>query len=290
MPRVVATLLVVITIFVVIVLVLTIVVAGVKDVAGDLAFYQRRIMELAERLVEWLAEAGVNVPLDTSTNPLQPPDLFRTMARVAGDVGELAARVVFVMLIVIYGLMDVPRLKRRLHALNVDKSKNPEEGLEDFTQMMNRYLVIKTWVSIGTGGTAGLLLFFLGVDYALFWGLLAILLNFIPQVGALIAAVPPVALAFLTLGVVPGFLAIGAFIVGNIIFGNILEPRFLGIGFGLPIVVVLFSLGFWGWIFGLTGVFLAVPLTMSLIFVLRREPETRRLAYMLAGRTLEGRE
>ena len=282
-PRVVAVLLVVLVIFILIALVVTLLVTGVRQAGADLYRYQSRVQTLLAELAEPLARAGFEVPLGEVETFLDPKEAVRTAARLAGDLGGIIARLIFVMLIVIYSLLDAPKIKRRLQAMARTGEDSTERDAAHFSGMMYRYLIIKTWISLGTGLTAGLLIAIIGVDYAMLWSLLAVVLNFIPQVGSVIAAIPAILLAFLTLGVAPGFLTMGSFLLANIIFGNILEPRFLGIGFGLPVAMVLFSLVFWGWIFGATGVFLAVPLTMSLVFALQRAGGAENLTYLMVG-------
>jgi AI-2 transport protein TqsA len=126
-------------------------------------------------------------------------------------------------------------------------------------------------------------LFFIGVDYFVLWGLLAFLLNFIPTLGSILAAVPPVLLAIIQLGV-PEALAVGAVFFGiNTIIGNILEPRFMGKGLDLSSLVVFLSLVFWGWILGPVGMLLSVPLTMTVKIALENFEGTYWVAVMLGS-------
>jgi predicted PurR-regulated permease PerM len=111
--------------------------------------------------------------------------------------------------------------------------------------------------------------------------LLAFLLNFVPTVGSIIAAVPPVLLALVQLGPQEALLAALGFVVVNIGIGNFVEPRVMGRGLGISTLAVFISLLFWGWLFGLVGMFLAVPLTATLIAALDASPHTRPLAIML---------
>ena len=121
----------------------------------------------------------------------------------------------------------------------------------------------------------------LGVKYPIVWGLIAFLLNFVPNIGSIIAAIPACILAFLQLG--PGVAALAAlgYVVVNIVLGNLIEPRLMGQRLGLSTLVVFLSLVFWGWVLGPVGMLLSVPLTMTVKIVLQSHPDTSKLAILL---------
>jgi predicted PurR-regulated permease PerM len=143
------------------------------------------------------------------------------------------------------------------------------------------YLGIKTLVSLATGITAGSFCWLMGLDFPILLGLTAFVLNFIPTIGSIIAAIPAMALALVlhdpswTLLVALGYLAI------NTLFGNIVEPNLMGRRLGLSTLVVVLSLIFWGWLWGPVGALLSVPLTMVLKIVLENTPDLRWAAILL---------
>jgi len=150
-------------------------------------------------------------------------------------------------------------------------------------QNLGRYLGIKTIVSLATGICAGILTWSLGLDFPLLWAMLAFLLNYVPTIGSIIAAVPAVLLALVQLG--PG--AAGATAVGfaaiNVVFGNIIEPRLMGYGVGISPLVIFVGLVFWGFIFGPVGMLLSVPLTMTLKLSLESDERTRWIAILIGS-------
>jgi len=162
----------------------------------------------------------------------------------------------------------------------------PDADLSEFTEIMakvQRYLGMKTVVSAVTGMCATLLLTVIGVDFALLWGLVAFLLNFIPTVGSIIAAVPAMAVALVQpdLGPLP-MLAVGAgYVVINTLIGNIIEPQLVGRRLGLSPLVVFLSLVFWGWVWGPVGMLLSVPLTISVRIALERNEDLHWIAVLL---------
>ena len=158
-------------------------------------------------------------------------------------------------------LFEASSLPRKVH-LALDDPQMRMRQIDQFLSSVNHYLAIKTLVSIGTGVLVSLMLWMFGLDFFLLWGVLAFLLNYIPNIGSIIAAVPAMSLAILQLG--PG--AAGAIGLGylfiNTLMGNVVEPRYLGKGLGLSTLVVFLSLIFWGWLLGTVGMLLSVPLTM----------------------------
>jgi predicted PurR-regulated permease PerM len=157
------------------------------------------------------------------------------------------------------------------------------KALSNFTSSVNKYMAIKMMVSLLTGFIVMASLFFMGVEYFVLWGLLAFLLNFIPTLGSIIAAVPPMLLAIIQLGI-PEALAVAAVFFGiNTIIGNVLEPRFMGKGLKLSSLVVFLSLVFWGWILGPVGMLLSVPLTMTVKIALENFEGTYWVGIMMGS-------
>ncbi len=132
----------------------------------------------------------------------------------------------------------------------------------DTTQQMQRYLVIKTLASVVKGVVAGAVCALLGLEFAVVWGLMVFLFNYVPTIGALVSAVPPIILALVKFGPWPATgLAVG-FLAIHTAVGNFIEPAVMGRGFGISTIVVILSVLFWGWLWGAVGMFLAIPLTM----------------------------
>jgi AI-2 transport protein TqsA len=142
-------------------------------------------------------------------------------------------------------------------------------------------MAIKTWMSLATGIAVFIWLVIIGVNYAVLWGLLAFFLNYVPNIGSIIAAIPAVLLALIQLGLVKSIIVAGGFTVINLLIGNVIEPRFMGRGLGLSTLVVFLSLLFWGWVLGPVGMLLSVPLTMTAKIALDSRDETRWLAILL---------
>ena len=155
------------------------------------------------------------------------------------------------------------------------------QWLQTFTDSVNSYMAIKTAISFVTGLVIFIWLSVLGVDYAVLWGLLTFLFNFVPAVGTVIAAVPAVMLAIIQLGFGSGALVLAGFFVVNMLMGNVIEPRWMGRGLNLSPLVVFVSLVLWGWVLGPVGMLLSIPLTIMLKIGLESQTETRWIGTML---------
>jgi predicted PurR-regulated permease PerM len=214
------------------------------------------------------------------------PDLFdpqRIMGMVRttlSNASGVAATGLLVLLAVLFILAEAPSLKAKLQVA-FNPSPEAEERINQLLKRLSQYMSIKTLTSLATGVLIWAWLAFLGVDFAPLWGVLAFLLNFVPTIGSIVAAVPPVLLALVQLGFSEALFAAAGFMAVNIGIGNFVEPRIMGRGLGISTLAVFVSLLFWGWIFGLVGMFLAVPLTAALIATLDASAHTRPLAIML---------
>ena len=135
----------------------------------------------------------------------------------------------------------------------------------NISQQVRQYLVAKTLVSLGTGLLIFLVLWIFGVDYPIFWGFLAFLLNYIPNIGSFIAVVLPFGFALLQFDTftIPVVTALLMWLI-QMIMGNVVDPRLMAFSLNLSPLLVIVSLIFWGWLWGVTGMILAVPLTATL--------------------------
>jgi predicted PurR-regulated permease PerM len=183
-------------------------------------------------------------------------------------------------MIVIFILIEASSFPVKLHTIFGDE-KNTLENFDEFIHTVKQYMAIKSWMSLATGIAVFILLVVIGVNYAVLWGLLAFFLNYVPNIGSIIAAIPAVLLALIQLGFVESVIVAAGFVIINLLVGNVIEPRFMGRGLGLSTLVVFLSLIFWGWVLGPVGMLLSVPLTMTAKIALDSREETRWIATLL---------
>lgn len=149
---------------------------------------------------------------------------------------------------------------------------------------VQHYLGLKTLISAITGFLVFLALFLFDVHFAMLWGVLAFMLNFIPNIGSLVSVVPPVAIALFQTGSIGRAIAVACVLTGiQLVVGNVVEPKVMGKGLNLSPLVVLLSLLFWGWVWGIPGMLLSVPLTAALKIGMEQIEVTRPLARMMSA-------
>jgi AI-2 transport protein TqsA len=253
---------------------------SVNDLSQKIPDYRDQLLALKQRSIEWLEEHGVHVKQQVEQEGLDPTALFGFLTSTVNSLSGVFGNIFFILLTVVFLLIEASTLPAKLRAMP-GNTEARRRRLKQITDDIRRYMVIKTWVSLLTGGLVTLLLLLLGVDYALMWGLLAFILNFVPNIGSLIAAIPAVLLTLLELGVAPAIYAALGYLAINSVVGNIVEPRMMGRGLGLSTLVVFISLVFWGWVLGPVGMVLSVPLTMIVKIYLESSESTQWIAILL---------
>ncbi len=252
--------------------------------SAKLPFYQTRLFEIQADVTPWLEgliePLGINVNVDSLFANFSPNTALELAGTTIARLGSVLSNSFLIILTVIFILAEAASFPRKLSDILKDPDKNLPHFVR-FAENVNRYIAIKTSISIATGAAVTFFMWLLGVDFPILWGLLAFLFNYVPNIGSIIAAIPPVILALIQLGpgaaggVALGFLAI------NVIMGNAVEPRFMGKGLGLSTLVVFLSLVVWGWVLGPVGMLLSVPLTMTAKIALEANPDTEWLAHLL---------
>ncbi len=254
--------------------------SSLKNFSADLPLYQERLTQQMVHLKEWVESLGFEVSLDALTTAFDPATAMKLAAQTLNGLGGALGNAFLILLTVVFILFETSSFPRKLR-IALDNREDALEPFQKFTSTVKSYLAIKSMASLLTAILIVIWLSIIGVDYPLLWGLLAFMLNFVPNIGSIIAAIPVVLLALVQLGTGAAIATAIGFLVINIIVGNILEPRFMGRGLGLSPLVVFLSLVFWGWILGPVGMFLSVPLTMTVKIALDSRDETHWLAVLL---------
>ncbi|WP_131781080.1 AI-2E family transporter [Legionella gresilensis] len=197
----------------------------------------------------------------------------------------IAGSAVLITLYVVFLFVEQHYLRQKIDALfpQTEHRELVDNIINHIVNDTQTYLGIKTFLSVITAITSWLLMKLVGLDFAEFWALLIFFLNYIPNIGAIIATVFPALLAMIQFDDWLPFLIISlGFIFIHFIIGNIIEPRYLGKSLHLSPLVILFSLALWGAIWGILGMFLAVPITVMMMIVFAHFDKTRPLAIILS--------
>ncbi len=279
-PSVLAVFVVVVTTLGIVVLVGTLVGQSITDFTRDMPLYQGKIKAQTAAVLAWLAGMGVDTRSLALTEIFDPGAAMKLVATVLNGLGSVLTNGFLILMTVIFILLEAAGFPAKLQAIK----GAPDASLsrwESFLNDVKQYMAIKTWISLATGVLIAAWTAVLGVDYPLLWGLLAFALNYVPNIGSIIAAVPAVLLALVQLGLFKALLTAGGFVAVNLVMGSVVEPRFMGRGLGLSTLVVFLSLLFWGWVLGPVGMLLSVPLTITAKIALDSREETRWVAILL---------
>jgi AI-2 transport protein TqsA len=257
---------------------------SLNDFLRSLPDYQERLSAHIATLISWLREKGVTIPQEEIVGTFNPGWMMSMAGGIFSALSSVLTNAFLILLTVVFILLEASDLPKKLRIV----LKNPERSLstiEKFSQSAKRYLVIKTLISAIIGVVIWLWLLILGVDYPVLWGMLSFLLNYVPNIGSIIAALPVALLALVQLGMGAALLTVLGFLVVHIVVGNIIEPKVTGKGLSLSTLVVFLSLVFWGWVLGPIGMILSVPMTSLVKIALESYEETRGLAIMLGSGT-----
>lgn len=244
--------------------------------------YAARFEMMYEAAATTLEHRGIPVAEWVSLDMVNPGALFDFLSSTVRGIAAVLTNVFLVLLILVFVLSEAAAFPAKVRAAlgNADADLS---RLSTMTREVQRFLYIKTLISLATGLLIGTSVWLLGLDFALLLGILAFLLNYVPNIGSILAAVPGIMLALIQYGFSRA-IAVGlAYLAVNVLLGNILEPNLMGRKFGLSTLVVVLSLIFWGWVLGPVGMLLSVPLTMVLKIMLEHTEDFRWLAILLGG-------
>ncbi len=256
---------------------------SIADFTAALPAYQARLDVIIAGVFDFIVKNfNVDESIEGVGDMIDPGWAMGLVAALLNSLREVLTNTFLIIFTMIFILLEASTAKTKFEAA-FGRSADTLDNVRDFMQNLGRYLGIKTIISFATGFCAGTLTWALGLDFPLLWAMLAFLLNYVPTIGSIIAAVPAVLLALIQIG--PG--AAGATALGfigiNAVFGNFLEPRLMGYGVGISPLVVFVGLVAWGFIFGPVGMLLSVPLTMTLKMALESDERTRWVAILLGS-------
>ncbi|RPI71518.1 MAG: AI-2E family transporter [Ignavibacteriales bacterium] len=207
-------------------------------------------------------------------------NIFNSFSGILGDI--------FIALIFwIFMILGKEKFERRLKLAFKDKRETVDKNLDSIDHQLQSYIIIKTILSFITGAIATLILMLYGIDFAIVWGLLTFFLNYIPNIGSLIATIAPILVSLLEYGF--GFTTISLsalLLINQNIIGNLIEPHYLGRQMDLSPVFVLFSLIFWGSVWGIVGMFLAVPIAAAMKILFSNIEPLKPLAIIMGSKVV----
>jgi predicted PurR-regulated permease PerM len=255
---------------------------SVNGFSQNVPIYKAQLQTEFSGLLSVLEKYNILIDKERIMSLLDPSKLIDIAANTLAGVGGVMADLFLIILTVVFMLLEAPNIGKKIH-LALDDPDMKQKQIDLFLDSVNSYLAIKTLVSLATGLLVTFMLWAFSIDYFILWGVLAFFLNYIPNIGSIIAAVPAVLLAIVLQGTGVAALIATGYMAINMVMGNMIEPRYLGKGLGLSSLVVFLSLLFWGWLLGSVGMLLSVPLTMVVKIALENSEEGKWLAILLGG-------
>ena len=252
----------------------------VREFQAEQSTYVETIRNTTMSILQGLRDRGLDISGEQLLGIFDPSQAINFAGVALRSIGQVLSNAFLILLTVIFILAEITEWPRKLSA-ELAHRKIGFDWLTHFGSTLNRYIAIKTTTSLATGLLVTALLTLMGVDFAVLWGLLAFLLNFIPNIGSFIAATPAVLISLVQLGWGSALVVLIGYVVINVGIGAGIEPRFLGRTLGLSTLVVFLSLIFWGWIFGPVGMLLSVPLTMTAKIAFDSSESTAWIAHLL---------
>ncbi|MDP6900000.1 MAG: AI-2E family transporter [Candidatus Thalassarchaeaceae archaeon] len=229
--------------------------------------------------------AGVTVTFAGISDSITDQAAEDLLMSIFGEITGFVSMMLTVFIFLVFIVLEAETLPKRLSAAYSNAAnENMQAILYDIGKGVNKYVVVKTIVSLGTAFFTGLVLFVAGVPGWFLWSALAFILNYVPYIGSLFALIPPVILSFLTLDPSTAILLTVILIVNQQLWGQFIENKMFGASLDISPVVLLLVTAFWFWLWGIMGMVLAVPMAVIAKIVLGNIPETRPLSILLSER------
>ncbi|MCK9581865.1 MAG: AI-2E family transporter [Methanoregula sp.] len=246
---------------------------------SDLPGYLVKLESSLEHASPFFISVGIDPASMTIQNILQS---FSAEIHVFfTNLWEMASPLLLIVLTTLFLLFEARGFSQKLQIIIREHRPGDLNKFIALAQKNIDYLVIRTEVNLASGIGTGVVLSLLGVKYAIFWGFLAFLLGFIPNIGFWIAIIPPTLLAWFDLGPVQAILVIIGSGLSDFLAEYILYTHLAAVGLDLSTAVVFISLFFWGWILGGIGFLLAAPLTLCVQMFCELFEETRWIRFLL---------
>ena len=253
-------------------------VRGFADKADE---YQKNLVALIKSLDQFMNPFGLQISSESVIEFLKK-NVFDILKNALVQGASFITNVMLVMLTILFVLYEAAGFFQKLERA-IGHKREGKGRIHKIQRDIQQYLLVKTAVSLATGLLVGISLALIGLDFPVLWGLLAFLLNYVPTLGSILAAGPPILLAVIQLGSGRTIAVAAVFIAVNILVGNLVEPALMGRRLGLSALVVFLSLVFWGWVWGPFGMILSVPLTMIIKIMLENTEDLRWIAILLGS-------
>jgi predicted PurR-regulated permease PerM len=284
-PRLLAIAIVVLIFFGAIFLIFLFLQASINSLIKEYPKYAARFVEVSEEISVLLQER-LGITVDFAEDIDWQLALRDYLVALSGSFMRFLSAFVLIIIFLIFLLLEKPFFKTKLAAA-FNEVVGARIGLvfEHINAQVTRYINLKFFISLATGLFIYITLRIIGMDFAFVWGVFGFLLNFIPSIGSIVVVVVTISMGFIQFYPEPGpILAVIISMVGvQLVIGNFLDPRLQGRRLNLSPFLILFSLIFWGWIWGPVGMFLAVPIMVIIQIICANIPELYPISVLMGS-------
>ncbi len=271
---------IVMTLFLVLlVLVAKLVGSSLNDFSANIDLYTERLTTYYVALSEYLQQFGISIPVNEMSKLINSKQIMSFATSLLQGMGSMFTNGFVIIFTVIFMMLESKNFVKKIAF--ADSSLGTIKSIEEIFTQIKSYMVLKALISFLTGFVVWISLLIIGTEYAFLWAVLAFLLNFIPNIGSIIAAVPAVLITLVQLGPLNALIVSIVYVVINVVVGSVIEPKVMGRGLGLSTLVVFLSLLFWGWLLGMVGMLLSIPLTIMAKIALDKQKNTKWIAVLL---------
>lgn len=279
---IVITMLVTVTLFGVLIL---LTVQSFSELEPRLDGYRTSLAQLGEGAVEWVRRnellGSPAVDRYLTLDVIEAGAVFDFLGGAVRQAGSFLSSTFLILLMMVFMLSEATVFPYKLRAI-LGRKAGSGRRMTKIIREVQIYLGIKTAVSLVTGLLIGTWAWLLGLDFPVLLGLIGFVLNYVPTIGSILAAIPALLLSLIQFGSFGhSVLVLGGYLFINMVFGNLIEPNLMGRRLGLSTLVVILSLIFWAWVWGPIGALLAVPLTMVVRIMLENTEDLRWVAVLL---------
>jgi len=279
MPQGVSLLFIVLLLFGLIGTLIMLIGTSVQDFSHNVPLYEAKLQTDFKDFLSTLDGWGVKIPKEDILAIFATDSVMEYIAKTLKSLGGLLTNSFMIIVTVIFMLMEISQFTKK-----IEKSDSSSlRSLMDVSDNVKHFILLKSFTSAATGIIVTIALILFDIHYAILWGVVAFLLNFIPNIGSILAAIPAVLMALVQYNFSTALAVTAVYLAVNITIGSILEPRIMGKGLGLSTLVVFLSLIFWGWLLGPVGMLLSVPLTIMVKIVLNAKEDTKWIATLLGN-------
>ncbi len=278
-PKAIALLIVILFLIGTAALLLMLIGSSIHEFTQNVPMYKTKLHQDFAAMTEMLKSYGISLPKEEVMAFFATDSIVEYIAKTLRSLGGLMTNSMMIVLTVAFMLLEVSQFSKKIASIDSPRLN----AFVEVSDTVKHFILLKSITSLATGAIIAFGLHMLHIDYAVLWGVLAFLLNFIPNIGSVIAAVPAVLMALIQYDINVAMLSATLYLFVNITIGSILEPRIMGRGLGISPLVVFLSLIFWGWLLGPVGMLLSVPLTIMVKILLDATKETRWIAILLGN-------